>query len=398
MRLIKLDVDKLSFNAEELGVPVTLVRGKTYIVPDYTIELIKEKEREDKSKILAKDQDLYKVYKKFDNKIHDLNDKNLFIIRSGGIGDLIFLTPIVRHLKIKYPSARIFLSCMPRLQPLFRGLPYYEGMLDVPIDIAEMSDKTPYGINPNNTYFMTIEGLIETDPRAQTMNVYDLLKEVFGITESIPYNPEIAFDQRLFNSLKEYYFSEDETATVKLNIGFQMSSSALVRTWKPHYTVDFFNSWKIPNTRFFIFDSPNRKEYVQRYLMKVNNPLISFVNLPQERSELRSSAHLVKMMDLVITPDSSIAHIAGCFDTPIVGLFGAFHSDLRLKYYKNVVALNAMTDCPLAMGDYKCCFDHSSSCKMAVVHNRYYSPCMDAIQPKMVYEKTIEFLTQLGKI
>jgi 3-deoxy-D-manno-octulosonic-acid transferase len=50
----------------------------------------------------------------YKNKMYvgqSLEDKSLLIIRSGGIGDTLFLQPIIRTLKHKYPSCQITLAC-----------------------------------------------------------------------------------------------------------------------------------------------------------------------------------------------------------------------------------------------------------------------------------------------
>jgi hypothetical protein len=59
------------------------------------------------------------------------------------------------------------------------------------------------------------------------------------------------------------------------------------------------------------------------------------VNLEKQLSTVTHFAELIAGASLFIGPDSSGLHFAAAFETPALGLWGSFHPDLRVKYYKN---------------------------------------------------------------
>jgi ADP-heptose:LPS heptosyltransferase len=61
------------------------------------------------------------------------------------------------------------------------------------------------------------------------------------------------------------------------------------------------------------------------------------VNLEKQLSTVTHFAELIAGASLFIGPDSSGLHLAAAFETPALGLWGSFHPDLRVKYYKNQV-------------------------------------------------------------
>jgi hypothetical protein len=59
--------------------------------------------------------------------------------------------------------------------------------------------------------------------------------------------------------------------------------------------------------------------------------------LEKRLSTVTHFAELIAGASLFIGPDSSGLHFAAAFETPALGLWGSFHPDLRVKYYKNQV-------------------------------------------------------------
>ena len=71
---------------------------------------------------------------------------------------------------------------------------------------------------------------------------------------------------------------------------------------------------------------------------------------------LRELWALTEHVSVVVCPDSMMAHIAGAFGTPCVGLWGPTSPASRMKYYKNHHPLWNQTLCPHAP-----CFAYSAS-------------------------------------
>jgi ADP-heptose:LPS heptosyltransferase len=111
------------------------------------------------------------------------------------------------------------------------------------------------------------------------------------------------------------------------------------------------------------------------------------VNASRDLPSLAQAVALIGELDLVIGPDSSMLHVAAAHRVPLIGLYGPFPSDLRLRYYKNAIGIDSVTLCEFARGKYKSCFEHGDGiCALAAKTGETYSPCMMLFLPKHIYQ------------
>jgi len=351
--------------------------------------------------VIKKSSDLYHRFRRYNVNI-DLNDKILLIIRSGGIGDLLFLTPMAREVKKRYPDSKIFLVCMEQYHEMFKGLPFYDAVFPIPVAFSVIQKEVRYPMTDSNSYCFSMESLIEEDKRAKEQNVYELLAEEFGFLD-VDLAPQVYLNENKLKEIKDLFFKEPKDFN-KLNIGYQFTASSAIRTVKPQYTLGFLNIWEVPDTRIFLIDSKHKKDFIKYYLKRVDNPLINegrleIIDVSSYGLDYAQLVALVSLLDFVIGPDSSIMHLAECFGKPKLGLFAAFHSELRLKNYKNTVALDVFTDCKYIVSKkYSSCFIHGDVCPKAKDLKRYFAPCMDFLTPYNVVGATYAFLQDLKLI
>jgi len=391
MRIIEPLFD-LEFNAPTITDSIAnfhIPQGEKTIVPDYIERKILEKQEQYKGPpILKKSSPLEKDINIYNGQ--DLTGKILLIIRSGGIGDLLFITPTARFLKNKYPTCKIILICDRRYIPAFKGLPFFDHNLRIPTPLKEVEKFVGFPISKANTFFVSFEGLIEEGGGAKTKNAYDLFKEKFGIKEEIDYHPEIILDEELDAKVKAIVNRD------RLNIAIQPTASSPIRTWRDVHIAEFLNLINFDReTTIWIVDSPTKTKYIENNILsrvRNKNPKIEFINFSKQSVSLLHSIALFKNMDLIIGPDSSALHIAACFNIPLVGIFSPFHTALRLKYYKNALGLDLNSDCQFADNEYHSCFQHGHICLNAQRLNRIFSPCMDLMRPETVYERVEQFL------
>lgn len=98
--------------------------------------------------------------------------------------------------------------------------------------------------------------------------------------------------------------------------------------------------------------------------------------------DLREAIAVVGVMDLMITTDTGMLHVAGCMDIPTLALFGCFDPDLRTKYYPNCDVICHTKDLEVC-GDF--CYNHIDECKK--LNRRLINPpCLD-IHPNEVIER-----------
>ena len=68
-------------------------------------------------------------------------------------------------------------------------------------------------------------------------------------------------------------------------------------------------------------------------LVKIDYQNDGFVDLSDFSKDFDHFAYIISQMDGIITVDTSVYHIADCFDVPVIVLFTSINPDYRIKYY-----------------------------------------------------------------
>jgi ADP-heptose:LPS heptosyltransferase len=173
----------------------------------------------------------------------------------------------------------------------------------------------------------------------------------------------------------------------RYKIGVQVLPSLPVRAVPPQLFIDFVSGL---SDEFMVFLVGGEAQWQEMDLILNHLPQQKqqqAVNASRHLPALAEAAALIGEMDLVIGPDSSMLHVAAAYRRPLIGLYGPFHSDLRLKYYRNAIGVDSMTLCEFARGEYSSCFEHGQDeCPLARKTGQFYSPCMTFILPKHIYQ------------
>jgi len=305
---------------------------------------------------------------------------NILVQRMGGLGDILFCTPIIRYLKSLGHNINFFMH-----------LGYWEALVlneDVnkiycSEEMLRLNEKlTPiYGVLPelitpeifaSHDKTIVFQGAIEHNKNAEVDHVID------AYYKWVDLDPE-GKPKDLVLNLKE---EEIENARADL----------IKRGYDPH--------------KPFVSISPNasmakNRSWPMQYTRKLMNLLQKDFNMVyihrDEGWTMRQMFAVVANMDLVVTVDTGVLHVAGALQRPILTLFGSFNPDLRVRYYKNceVICKN-----PEICG--KFCFSHGDYCEH--VFNKLtssqktvkanwqgvYPPCLTSIKPEEVAKKIYE--------
>lgn len=364
MRFVRIVKEGLSM---ERGSPweKSLHPGKQYLVSDLILQQLSYMMPEH----IAKDTvPLERVYKPYNGE--NLNGKTLLVWRHGGIGDLLFMMVPLRLLKVKYPECKIAVALGGKYLDLYKHIPYVDEVYQLPFDI-ELLDIADYHLH--------FEQIIEGNPRAEYVNAYDLFLERFGFNpEEIPASEKIADiflnDREIEwaeNEIKKHNIKEDD-----ILIGIQLAASSPIRTFPDDKTSSIAQRIvsNDPNGKVILFGSPAQlsigngiKETLPAELK--NRMIVG----PHEGYTLRQSIAIARHCDIMVAPDSAMIHIAGALRVPIIGLYGPFPAQLRMRDYYNALALNACPPCaPCFTHDHDPCAKGSPS------------PCFSLIEVEQV--------------
>lgn len=329
-----------------------------YIVPDNVVEMIKQSEFAER---VCRDDDFYEIYGKMEYTGQDLTGKSLITFRNGGIGDLMFQLPSLKKL-YDTTGVKITVVCNKNYMCIFEGLEYVNKIMSLPFTTDDIEQYD---------YYINFEGLIELNPDAEILDAYTLHAKKFGV-EPDSLTPVLSVDK----DAEEKVLRDLDNYKSKKRIAIAWSSSVAIRAIDPTVYANVIATTP-PDYRFFICGSKKDVPEIKTFIAQLPGLKNKITNWAEKYDELKYSMALIKNCDCVIGPDSGLLHVAGGYGIPIVGLFGAFPSRLRLKHYKNTIGINAKSTCTYGRGETNNCFQHGTgSCNLAQKRMEYFSPCM----------------------
>ena len=283
-------------------------------------------------------------------KGQDLNGKRLLCWRTGGIGDIFFLNPVLRYLKKKYPTSyiRVASGCK---QPL-ENMPEIDELYNMPFNAKLMDDVD---------YHLMFQGIIESSSDiSKKTHAVDMFFSYFGIDSiQLPAEdkrPKLFFKKEEMDWLKTTLKSMGITDNDYV-IGIQMETSAPLRNFpkeKLKAVTDILV--KEPSVKIVLIGT-EQHEIITQYYKGANINII-----PALKYSVRQSIVLTSRYNLVISPDSFMIQAAGALDKPLVGIYGPFPSEVRMKYFKNAVGLDPSVVCsPCYKHDFRGCIKGSPS-------------------------------------
>ena len=243
------------------------------------------------------------VYRKL--QVNNLKaGEEVFLFRSGGIGDVMFMLPLVKYLKEHY-GVRIKIGTSPMYSLVLENNPYVNKIVQMPFLVKELE---------TSDYHLMFEGIIEEKTKnSQIMHAVDLFLEEGGVNyKEISAKDKIPY---LFLKDNELEKIDKEIKNLRIDhaakrIGVQIESSSPIRTFPLDKLIVVMKKLIERGFVVFVFGG-SKQEQVGRYLREIFLKEKNFVNLISSKRSLRDSVLYVKRMDVMVAPDSSFVHIAG---------------------------------------------------------------------------------------
>jgi len=311
------------------------------------------------------------VYKPYNGE--NLNNKTLLVSRTGGIGDLLFISPNLRYLKEKYPSSTIIFSCSPQYYSMIKEWEFVDKIIDLPFDLS-------YLLKTN--YHAFFEGVIERCKDAEKICSYNLFSKWLGlnlsddllIPKQIPNQENV---QRCLKILEEFGFKEKDFIII------QIRSSSPIRTPRHNIWKKIIDILTTAGNRVIITDSPFSGRMIDLFIKSLENQDM-VKNFSYHSKEISDTIAMASLAKLAIGVDSSLNHIAVSVGTKTFGIFGPFPGEIRLSTYpKNLCDwINVERECTP-------CFLHGHSACTNVFN--HFVPCYDGIN----YEETMQKIERL---
>jgi len=281
----------------------------------------------------------------------NLDNKKIAIWRTGGYGDLLFITPIVEYLKRRYPTCKVSVATSERFRDVWKNNPnidQFTSSFSLPIRLSFVEKHDYVGI---------FEGTIENFKGEGQYCALDAFAFNLGI-----------FDMPLELKRPRYYLKSSEINVAKnkvrsasgLNIYkepyicFQWKSSSRLRDYPYEKLIAvMYKLQQITGYKIVILTHPNYRNLIdheiamaEEHMLEADKPL-DYINLAGITS-YRESAGVLALSSGLVGIDSSLAHLAAALGVPSVTIYGPFKAEWRTLYNRNNISLQKQNLCPNA--------------------------------------------------
>lgn len=255
----------------------------------------------------------------FDPK-KDWNGRTIHMFRGGGWGDIMFLGPTVRELRRRWPKVKIHIHCGTEYIPALDGLDVLATPMPVAVSEIKRGDAAVF-----------YEGTIEASEEAERQHAVQLFAAKFGMKLT---DLSLEWELPEAERLKAW---DQFPRSMRKRVGIQVAASSPVRTYHPQMLASAVDLILAEGYEVFLFGRPGQ--------FKLNNQSPLMTDLSEKELSMRESVATMTTCDVMVTPDSSLFHVAQALGIPVVGLFGSFRADLRVTDPSKALIIQAQGSC-----------------------------------------------------
>lgn len=291
------------------------------------------------------------------------NIEKILFIRPGKLGDMIISLPVFEAIKKYFPHIKISTLATPRGQMIIendnRFFKKYLFLKSPLKDLKTLREirKDKYDCVVDMIREDSVTTLIFSQLSALGKPRIGLAKTKFEMYYDYndPYEPNNS-KHMIENSLKildafgidstkesgyaEMFLTKQELEFAQKNlqvftnpnnrkiVGYNLSAGAPNRIWAKEKSIELLNKIKKLDTDFAILliTAPNERDRA----VYLQNAVQFKVHIIPENLNFSSVAAFVKYLDILISPDTSLVHIARSFRIPVVGLYGSSKKNYML--------------------------------------------------------------------
>ena len=289
--------------------------------------------------------------------------KTVLILRYGGIGDAIFLTPVFREFKKK--GWKVHFAIRDQISDLFK----YDRYIDKLFPIKRF---LPYGIDTIWDEELKVWGSVESiKPEYELVLDYKNSIENNSLYPNLPYGTWVRTQNsnyvniydlslgwanidpmKVENKRPHFFLNEEEIKWAnkiknkykgQRRIGISLFASSLARTFYLADELPKILNDRYPDTVIFFWEGT-------KWLVFINGMAVD-----EMKTSRRYSAALLTIMDLFITSDSGYSHIAEALNVRQIILYTTVAWWTRSLYYKYAKIIQSSASCsPCFIIDMNC--------------------------------------------
>jgi heptosyltransferase-2 len=323
------------------------------------------------------------------------NAKKILIIRFSSLGDILLTTPLIRSFKKQYKQLKIDFVVKEQFQDVVLNNPYlnkiyslqnFEELKKIKNELLKNNYDVVVDLQNNFRSKKLVSGLSKNIFRFKKPNINKFLLVKFKINflkEMIPIPIRYANsipNFQLDNKSLELFLPKDVNPAITKNadiIGLCPGSVHKTKMWPEEYFFELGNIFVNKGYKVVLFGGKSDKQICK----KIANQIPGSVDLSNDNKLYETSANM-KICKTVICNDSGLMHTAVASNIPVVAIFGSTVKEFGFAPYKSkslVIENNSLSCRPCShIGLAKCPKKHFN--------------CMQTLTPKLVFEKTLNFI------
>lgn len=262
------------------------------------------------------------VLKQYQSSI-DANNKRILFIRGMGMGDFLFLSPLIQFIKDRNPNAIIDFAAAKYQHTMLKLIPNINQIIELPILKKDFD---------NYDYHFTVTDIIETN--STNANVYDQYFNALG-------------ESNVDNSYKRPVIKNIKLNSQDKNIGIHPFANNPIRSMEMHLIKYLIDKLILEGYTPIVFSSNQEMELALPILNQKQIEWVINIGIDME-----TTAIVLATCSKVIAVDSVIVHLAQAMNIPTIAIYGPFPAETRVKYYTNISIIDSHPDCR--------CFSHNT--------------------------------------
>jgi len=341
------------------------------------------------------------------NNIKPAVVRKVLHINHCAIGDMLFITPLLRAFAERYPGVEQTVVTSRKGASILKGNPW----------VSEVRIEKEYPAEVVLEQFDDVigyDGMIHLFLESELMNVYDIAAEWAGIElEEHQKKPEMYFldnEQQTADALLAFWGFENEDRYVVMQYDASSRARAIPqvtvlelaeRIAGDGYRVILFGQGDLGKKVQWICDACGKRNFAgmgsrtseiravcscgaggRAQRGKDRHRGIYFID--SEKVTIRTIALLIRGAEAFIGPDSCGIHLAACFDRPSLGIFFSFDGDLRLRYYRNARCMQIDVPCGPCFTHGKVCSKHHDAAGISL--------CVKTLTSESIYQQFVSLM------
>jgi len=280
------------------------------------------------------------------------NAKKILFFRYDRIGDMVITTPVFRELKLAYPDVKITVLASKVNEEVLINNPYVDQIVtnhknnffsDLPsllklrqqkFDVCVEFDHSvvPHAIirlkiiNPKKVVSIKKDGRYGVN--GNELSLYDIYIEKpkhehsrdiwLGVLRPFNVNPKSNEYDLFVNDqckIQAQNFVNQYTSKFLVGINLEAAITRKKIRFSELYQICEELHKKDKNIQIIILSAPSSFQEISQ---KVKKMRLNYVEMSYKTNQILAVAAIISQLDLIITPDTSIVHIASAFNKPIV--------------------------------------------------------------------------------